>query len=213
MKKRKPIILIGGGGHCISCIDIIEKGGEFEILGILDLPEKVGQKILGYPILGTDEELTEFMLRCPNFLVTIGQIDSYQLREKKFNEVKAAGGVLPVVVSPLAYVSKHAQIDEGTIIMHNVLVNAGAKIGKACIINTNALIEHEAEIGDFCHVSTSAIANGQVKVGSGCFVGSNTVVGNNTTITENVIIAAGSQVLKNIDLPGIYIGNPLRKIR
>ena len=213
MRKKEPIILIGGGGHCISCIDIIEQGGEFEILGILDLTEKVGQKILGYPIIGTDNELKSFLPECSNFLITIGQIDSYQLREKKLNEVKDAGGNLPVIISPLAYVSKHAEIAEGTIIMHKALVNAGAKIGKACIINTKALIEHEAEIGDFCHVSTCSIANGQVQVGKGCFIGSNTVIGNNTSVTDNVVIAAGSQVLKNIELPGIYIGNPLRKIR
>ena len=213
MRKIKPIILIGGGGHCISCIDIIEKGGEYEIIGILDLPEQVGQKILDYPIIGTDNEMETFLPQCSHFLITIGQIDSHKLREKKFNEVKNAGGNLPVIISPLAYVSKHAEIEEGTIIMHKVFVNAGAKIGRACIVNTNALIEHEAEVGDFCHISTSAIANGQVKVGSGCVIGSTTVIGNNTTITENVIIAAGSQVLKNIELPGVYIGNPLRKIR
>ena len=213
MKNMEPIILIGGGGHCISCIDVIEKGGFYKILGILDLPEKVGQKVLGYSVIGTDNELEKFLPHCSNFLITIGQIDSYFLREKKYKEVKEAGGKLPVIISPLAYVSKHAEIAEGTVIMHNVLVNACAKIGKACIINTNALIEHEAEIGDFCHISTSSIANGQVKVGSGCFIGSNTVIGNNTSIIDNVIVAAGSQILRNIELPGVYIGNPLRKIR
>jgi sugar O-acyltransferase (sialic acid O-acetyltransferase NeuD family) len=209
----EPIILIGGGGHCISCIDVIEKGGYYEITGILDLPGKIGQKVLGYPIIGTDDTLESYLPKCKNFLITVGQIDSHSLREKIFNKVKFAGGKLPVIVSPLAYMSKHAEISEGTVIMHNVLVNAGAKVGKACIINTNALIEHEAEVGDFCHISTSAIANGQVKVGSGCFIGSNTVIGNNTAITDNVVIAAGSQVLKDVTLPGIYIGNPLRKIR
>jgi sugar O-acyltransferase (sialic acid O-acetyltransferase NeuD family) len=209
----EPIILIGGGGHCISCIDVIEKTGKYEIVGILDLPGKIGQKVLGYPIIGTDDELVTFLPRSANFLITVGQIDSSVLREKIFNRVKQAGGNLPVIVSSGAYVSKHAEIAEGTVIMHNVLVNAGAKIGKACIINTNALIEHEAEVGDFCHISTSAIANGQVKIGSRCFIGSNTVIGNNTAVTDHVVIAAGSQVLKNVTLPGTYIGNPLRKIR
>ena len=209
----EPIILIGGGGHCISCIDVIEKSGLYEIKGILDLPEKVGQSVLGYPVIGIDEEIEKFVSDCSNFLITIGQIEEYHLRENVFRKVKNAGGNLPVIVSPLAYVSDHAKIGEGTIIMHHALVNAGASIGKNCIINTKSLIEHEAEIGDYCHVSTSAIANGQAKVGSGCFIGSNTVIGNNITITEDVIIAAGLQVLRKIKLPGVYIGNPLRKIR
>lgn len=209
----KPIILIGGGGHCISCIDVIEKGGEYEIKGILDLAEKVGEKILGYPIIGTDDELKTFLLQCNNFLITVGQIDSYTLREKLFNNVKNAGGKLPVIISPLAYVSKHAEVFEGTVIMHNAVVNASGKIGKGCIINSKALIEHEVEIGDFCHISTASIANGQVKVGSGCFIGSNTVIANNISITDNVVIAAGSQVFRNVTLAGTYFGTPIRKIR
>lgn len=34
------------------------------------------------------------------------------------------GGKLPVIISPLAYVSKHAGIEEGTIVMHYALENA-----------------------------------------------------------------------------------------
>lgn len=210
---KKPIILIGGGGHCISCIDIIERAGDYEIKGILDLPEKVGQSVLGYPIIGTDNTINEFLPDCNNFLITVGQIEKSVLREEIYDKIKNIGGNLPIIISSGAYVSKHAKIGEGTIIMHGAFVNANAEVGKNCIINSNALIEHEAEIGDFCHISTSAIANGQVKVGSGCFVGSNTVIGNNIQITNNVIIAAGSQVLQNINLAGTYIGNPLRKIR
>ena len=210
---KKPIILVGGGGHCISCIDIIEQGTKFEIKGILDLPEKVGQSILGYPIIGTDDDMDKFLPECNNFHITVGQIEKSLLREKIYVRIKAAGGNLPVIVSPGAYVSKHAKVEEGTVVMHGAFVNAGATVGKNCILNSNSLVEHEAEIGDFCHISTSAIANGQVKVGGGCFIGSNTVIGNNLSITDNVIIAAGSQVLRSIKLPGVYIGNPLRKIR
>ena len=176
---KKPIILIGGGGHCISCIDIVERGGEYEIKGILDLPEKVGQNVLGYPVIGTDDEIDKFLPECNNFLITVGQIEKTLLREKIYTYVKTIGGNLPVIVSPGAYVSQHAKVGEGTVVMHGAIVNAGALVGINCILNSNSLVEHEAEIGDFCHISTSAIANGQVKVGSSCFIGSNTVIGNN----------------------------------
>lgn len=209
----KPIILIGGGGHCISCIDVIEQTGLYKIIGILDIPEKVGEKVLGYPIIGTDENLDKYLKDCQDFLLTVGQIKSSALREKLFQRVKNAGGNLPVISSPTAYVSKHAHIEEGTIIMHHALVNSGAMIGKGCIINTKALVEHEAFIGNFCHVSTGSIINGQANVGNSSFIGSNSVIANNTSIIANTLIAAGSQVLKNIEEPGTYLGFPLRKIK
>jgi len=211
--KKKPIILVGAGGHCISCIDIIEVGGKYNIIGILDLSENVGKKILGYDVIGTDEQIKDFAKECPEFLITVGQIKSSNIRKNIYKEIKIAGGKLPVIISPHAYLSKHAAIDEGTIIMHHSLVNAGAKVGKCAIVNSKALIEHETTVGNFCHISTEAVLNGQSKTGDNCFLGSNTVIGNNISICDNAIISAGSQVLKDIKLPGVYIGNPLRKIR
>jgi len=208
----RPIILIGGGGHCVSCIDVIEKTGLYIILGILDLPEKQGQKILNYSIIGTDNDLEQFLPSCKDFLITVGQIKSSALREKLYRMVKNAEGNLPVIISPLAYVSSFAKIAEGTIIMHHALVNANATIGKGCIINSKSLIEHEVFIGDFCHISTASVINGQANIGSCCFVGSNATISNNINIVPNTIIAAGSQVLRNIEVKGCYIGQPLRKI-
>ena len=51
------IILIGGGGHCKSAIDVIEQEARFEIAGIIDKPELLGSKILGYPVIGNDLDL------------------------------------------------------------------------------------------------------------------------------------------------------------
>ena len=209
----RPIILIGGGGHCISCIDIVEQTGLYQIIGILDLPEKLGQKVLNYSIIGNENELERFLPVCSDFLITVGQIKSSELREIIFHKVIEAGGNLPVIISPFAFVSPNARIDEGSVIMHHALVNSGATVGKGCILNTKSLIEHEAEIGNFCHISTAAVINGQAKVGDFCFIGSNTVVSNNTYITANTVIAAGSQVLRNIETSGTFIGQPLRKIR
>lgn len=56
-KTMKPILLIGGGGHCLSCIDVIEQEGNYQISGIVDRAEKLGQTILEYPVIGTNNGL------------------------------------------------------------------------------------------------------------------------------------------------------------
>lgn len=67
----KPLILVGGGGHCKSVIDVAEY--EHSILGILDLPKNVGHSILGYPVLGTDDDIPLFVNQA-DFIVTVGFI-------------------------------------------------------------------------------------------------------------------------------------------
>jgi UDP-3-O-[3-hydroxymyristoyl] glucosamine N-acyltransferase len=93
-------------------------------------------------------------------------------------------------------VSKHANIEEGTVIMNYAVVNAKSKIGKNCIINTKSNIEHGVSIGEFCHISTCAVVNGDSTIKRGTFVGSNATISNGITINENSIISAGEFIKK-----------------
>lgn len=192
---NKEIILLGGGGHCRSCIDVIETNGEFKIAGIVEQPGKDRTKpILGYPIIGCDNELEALRKKYRYALVTVGQIGSSNNRQRIFNQLKKLEFILPIIISPLAYVSKHAVLSEGTIVMHQAIVNAGAKVGRSCILNTRCLIEHDVQIGDHTHISTTAILNGDSVIGSGCFVGSNATIVHGIILPEKYFFKAGSLV-------------------
>ena len=188
------IILIGGGGHCKSAIDVIEQEARFEIAGIIDKPELLGSKILGYPVIGNDFDLENLAKKYQNALVTVGQIKSALAKIKLYDLAIKAGFTLPSIVSPSAYISKHSKIGNGTVIMGNVIVNANVSIGDNCIINSKALIEHDCLISSHCHISTNAIINGGVTIGSKSFIGSNVTTKNNIIIKENSFIKAGSLV-------------------
>ncbi len=207
----EQIILIGGGGHCLSCIDVLRLENKYEIVGILDTPDKIGNTLLGIKVIGTDEDIPGLVNKYKNFLITVGQIKSSEKRIRIFNIVKQNGGILPVIVSPKAYVSPSALIEQGTIIMHNSLINAKAVIGKNCIINTGALVEHEVMIGDFCHISTHATVNGQVTIGKNSFIGSNSVIANNVSLPDDIIVAAGACIFKTPEKSGTFFGNPAKK--
>ena len=172
---KNDLILVGGGGHCRSCIDVIEREGKYKIAGIIDHLSKVGQQVLGHNIIGTDEDFPSIVHRYRYFLITIGQINSPVLREKLYRQLSEMGAVFPRIISPHAYISENAHIENGTIVMHHAVINAGASIGYNCIINTSAIIEHDVEIGNHCHISTGAVLNGEVQIGQGTFIGSNAV--------------------------------------
>lgn len=209
--KSKNLILLGGGGHCKSVIDVVESTC-WTILGILDVEKNVGEMALGYKILGDDEIIPEFV-KDAYFLVTVGQIKDAGLRKKLHNKVLSSGGKLATIIASDAHVSKHAEIGNGTIVMHKAVVNADAKIGFGCIINTMANIEHDVVIGDYCHISTGALINGNCNIGSETFVGSGAIISNGISIIEKSVVSTGALVRKNISVSGIYIGNPAIKYK
>lgn len=191
---KKPLILVGGGGHCKSVIDVAESTG-YTILGILDKPEEVGKQVLDYKVIGTDDDIPQYVDKA-EFVITVGQIKSSTIRHKIAERIEKAGGKLATIVASDATVSKYATIGEGTVILHKCVVNADAKIGKNCIINTMANIEHEVEIGEFCHISTGVMVNGMTKVGNDTFIGSGSVLYNCIEVPNDSIIPAGTIVRK-----------------
>lgn len=193
-----PLVLIGGGGHCQSCIDVLEAVGGFEIKAVVDKPEMLGKQISGYQINHTDEDLPELLTKYQNTLLCLGQIKSSEPRRSLFEKIKALGGNLITPVSPLAYVSPTAQLGAGTIVMHHALINAGAQVGFGCIINSKALLEHGVKVEKLCHISTGAIVNGGSFIGEGCFIGSGAVIAHGITVGPGSIIGAGAVVLSDV---------------
>ena len=210
--NKPELILVGGGGHCKSCIDVIEANGQYNIKGIIDLPREFRKSVLGYSVIGDDDGLPKLARNGHNFLITLGHMGNSKRRQELFDIIKTNNGRLPVIKSPLAYISKYTKIGDGTIIMHNCIVNTDTKIGENCIINNKALIEHDVTIGSNCHISTDVNINGNCTISNNVFVGSAATLKNGISISGDVIIGAGAIVVKSINKAGVYIGNSAKKI-
>lgn len=195
------VLLLGGGGHARACIDVIEQERRFVIAGFVGLAEEVGTRVFGFEVLGADADLPALLARCPHALVTVGQIKTPDARIRLFDAAQRHGADLPVIVSPRAYVSPHATLGAGTVVLHGAIVNAGAAVGRNCIINSQSLIEHDAVIGDHCHISTAATINGGVTIGAGTFVGSGATVRQSLNIGERSVIGMGHVVFAGCE-PG-----------
>lgn len=206
----KKIILIGGGGHCKSVIDAAESSG-FSVKGILDIPELVGKFVLGKPILGTDDDIPQYIDEYL-FVITVGFIKNPNFRVKLYNKTKNLGGKFATIIASSAYVSKYATIGEGSVILHQAVVNTDAIIHENCIINTSANIEHEVKIGAHSHISTGTMINGGCDIGKCVFIGSQSAVVQGITVADETIVGAKSFVNKDIFQSGLYVGSPARRV-
>ena len=209
---KKSLVLLGGGGHCKSCIDVIESTDQWQIAGVLEKENALNNAVLDYPILGDDTLIDTYVEEGFFFLITVGQIKSSDIRSRLYQSLQDKEAKLATIISPRAIVSRHAQIGKGTIVHHSSFINASSRIGENCIINSSANIEHDTVVGNNTHVSTGVILNGNVVVGNNCFIGSGTIISNGVIISDDVIVGAGSLVLNNIESPGTYVGVPAKKI-
>lgn len=158
------------------------------------MPFEVAASSLGYKIIAADADLPQLASVFQFALITVGQIKSPDNRIRLYQQAIKLGLQFPVIVSPKAYVSRHATIGAGTIVMNGASIGAGARVGNNCIINTRSLVEHDSTVEDHCHISTGAILNGNVKVGTGSFVGSGSIIKEGVTLGERCLIGMGLSV-------------------
>ena len=204
----KPnLILVGAGGHARSCIDVVERQGQYQIAGLIGIPDEVQTQPLGYAVIGTDCDLPELAKTYQYALITIGQIQTAEHRIRLYQQAIQFGFQLPIVISPTAHVSRQAALGAGSIIMHGAIVNTGARVGNNCIINTRALIEHDTIVEDHCHISTGALLNGDVTVGAGSFIGSGSIIKEGVAIGKGCLVGMGLTVRHNLSDNSCFTGH------
>lgn len=209
----EKIILLGGGGHCKSVIDTIVDSKLYEIVGIIDLKQNIGQCINDIKIIDSDENLIKYKeAGIDNIFITVGSIGNPSIRINLYDLVKKIGFKMPVIIDVSAIVSKDSIIGCGTFIGKGAIINTKAVIGSNCIINTGSIIEHDCSIGDFVHISPGATLCGGVKICKNTHIGASSTIIQYKNIGENVIIGAGSVVTKDIRSNVKAYGNPCKEV-
>jgi len=110
-----------------------------------------------------------------------------------------------------------------------VEIQKDVSIGNSCRIQSHAFICELVTIGEKCFIShgvmfiNDTFSDGKPAAGvkekwKSTIIGNHVSIGSNATILpvricDNVVIGAGSVVTKDIVEPGIYAGNPAKKIR
>ena len=211
---KKKMLLVGGGGHCKSVLDSLQELNEYAEIGIIDNKENIGKSVLGVPVIGCDDDLTNLFENGYKYaFVTVGSIGNPSLRRKLFNHLGEIGYEIPSIIDPSARVSNHTKIDKGVFIGKQSIVNVGSQIREGAIINTGSIVEHDCQVNAFAHIASGTVLGGEVTIGENSHIGSNTTIKQQVQIGSNSIIGIGSVVLKNIDHQTMAYGNPCREVK
>ena len=144
----------------------------------------------------------------------------YQIKDVKF-------GLNVKIIEPVNLYQ--CEIGDNTFIGPFVEIQKNARVGRNCKIQSHSFICELVEIADNTFISHGVVfindkfdkggpAQGDKKLWKSTNIGNNVSIGSNATIlpvsiADNVVIGAGSVVTKSITEPGIYAGNPAKKLR
>jgi sugar O-acyltransferase (sialic acid O-acetyltransferase NeuD family) len=198
------IIVYGGGGHGKSLIDLLRALGTYRIVGVLDDGIGAGEKILGVPVLGGSEQLSDlYESGVRQAINAVGGIGNLAVRTRVFQRLAQAGFVCPPVVHPSAFVEPSATLAAGVQIMPLAYVGSEARLGFGVIVNTGAVVSHDCRLGDYANISPGALLAGEVQIGEGALIGMGATVNLLVSVGAGARIGNGSTVKENVPDKGI----------
>lgn len=203
--SRKPLVVLGAGGHAKVVIEALQAGNVYRIAGCI---AHGGATVLDIPVLGDDDILPS--LRDRGILCAIVAIGANDRRLALGERLTALGFELATAVHPAATVSPSARFGPGVQVMAGAVINAEAIIGAHAIVNTLAVVEHGCTIGDGAHVAPRAALGGDAALGRLSLLGIGAAVAPGCRIGDRVVVGAGAAVVRDLPDGVTAVGVPAR---
>ncbi|TZE82177.1 acetyltransferase [Calorimonas adulescens] len=206
----EELILIGAGGHAKAILEILKTVDTYKIVGLIDKEnERIGGRILGVPIIGSDECLCDFYNKgIKHALIAVGSTGDNKIRKNLYNAAKSIGFNMVNVFHPKAVISQYSKFGEGNVVMAESVIGPDAEVGNNVIINTAAVVEHDCRIGDHVHIAPGSKIAGGVEIGDESFVGIGAVIIQGIKIGKNALIGAGTVIINDVLDNAVVTGVP-----
>lgn len=182
----EKLLLVGAGGFGRV---VLEHASNLYDCAFLDDGE--AKIVDGVAVIGATADLEKFFPEYKLLLVTIG---NNALREKIYKRAEAIGYTFPNIIVPSAYVSPHAHIGSGCVILNNAVVQNNARCGDGCILNPGVELHHDSTIGSYCLIYTNSVIRSLTSVGDRVWIGSTVTVSTSAVIQADSRIEDGTEI-------------------
>jgi sugar O-acyltransferase (sialic acid O-acetyltransferase NeuD family) len=206
------IVIVGASGHARLAIDAIEKQGRYSILGLLDRYLEPGFECMGYPVLGTEDDLPRLASRgVEAVLIGVGDNWTRGLLAARLERL-LPGLEFATVVHPSASIARGVTIGEGSLVLAGAVVNAQSALGRHTILGSRASLDHDSTLGDFASLGPNATTGGDVCIGEYSAVAISATLLHGVKVGAHTVIGAGALAVKSVPSGVVAYGVPARVV-
>ena len=186
----EKLILVGAGGFGRV---VLEHASLIFDCSFVDDGLDIGTLIDGVEVIGSTSDLRKLRVEYDKLIVTIG---NNTIRQQVYDKASQFGYSFPNIIHESAFISKHANVGNGCIILNNAIIQNGSRIGNGVIINPGVEIHHDSYVGDNVLIYTNTVVRSLAKVGNRAHIGSTLTISNEVIVPDDAVIPNGQTLLK-----------------
>jgi sugar O-acyltransferase (sialic acid O-acetyltransferase NeuD family) len=207
----KDLIIIGAGDFSKEIRWVIERINAahptWRIKGYVDDAIPADTLKDGLPVLGPVVSL----LGCTKDTDLVFAIANCRAKKWIAEMLKSSAQLnYPVILDPESVVSDKAILEQGVVICAGVVVMPYAIVREMTHVNWNSTVGHDSVIGSYTTVYPGCNISGKVEIGDSCEIGTGSKIIQGIQIPGDVVLGAGTVVVKSLMHGGTYVGVPAR---
>lgn len=143
-------------------------------------------------------------------LVTLANIN---LRSEIVKQLPSCTNYYTYIDARAIIMDKTITIGKGSIICAGAILTTNVTLGEFSQINLNSTVGHDTVVGDYFTCAPGVNISGNCCIGHDVYIGTNATIKENVNICNGVVIGMNAGVVKNIAIPGTYVGTPCEKMK
>ncbi len=169
--------------------------------------EFVSEKSLeGLPIWGWSEFRKAHPVDGTRVHVALSYRGLNRLRERKFQQVKQAGYLMPSYISSKATSWPGFRYGDNCFVLEGQNLQPNVTLGDNVMLWSNNHIGHGSTIDSHAYLASEIVVSGHVRIGARTFIGVNSTIRDFVTIGHDSFIAMGASVTQDLEPGSVVLG-------
>lgn len=205
INKKKDLIILGAGGYAHQVYWVVQRIGEFSVLGFLDETIPKGDKrFYRETVISSDFKALSESRSAVHLICAIGDLT---VRKRWVKEYGNAFNFVSII-DPSVMIAPDAWIGKNVVILGGTICSTESIIEDSVNINWQCLVAHDVVVGQFTNLSSGVKLAGGVTIGHSCDLGTGATVIPRRKVGNNVILGAGAVVINDIPSDTTAVGMP-----
>lgn len=205
--------IIGSGELGVQILNIARQQGRYSIMGFFDDYEAAGTEKHGLQVLGPIKAIENFLNsgRIEYLVLAIGY--KHMTARKELFERLSRNARFATIVHPFSFIDPTARVAPGCVIYPGVIIDKNVAIHENVVLNNGCIVSHDTIVGAHSFLAPNTAVASFVTIGECNFLGISTTIIDQVSTAGHVQTGGGCVVIKDLQQPGVYVGNPARFLR
>lgn len=205
MEKQRKLVIVGDSSFAEIAYEYFTHDSSYEVCAFsVERAYCKKESLLGLPLVPFETLVMQYPPQEYDIYIATVYKQLNRLRKRLYLQAKQWGYKSASYISSRAFVWHNVKLGEHCFIFENNVIQPFVSIGDNVVLWSGNHIGHHSTIKNHCFISSHVVISGHCTIEDNVFMGVNCTVADQVAIEKDVVLGAGSLILKTTTPDTVY---------